>query len=214
MKFPRAYTNLMAEIDDADSHERLSRQYITYRETVQLPYLVACCKEGMRLHPSIGLSLPRHVPAGGRQIAGHFFPAGTTVGISAPVLHANKEIFGEDAATFNPDRWLRGPDAAAAMDRHMFHFGAGSRTCIGKNVSSRHAINQLLADLLICRCRYLLWKSIKLSRRFYGHTDWSLPTHVSSGIRTTSGSTSRLEIDVRVHTRRSSHPGVASSSGA
>ncbi|KAL3446982.1 cytochrome P450 [Aspergillus insuetus] len=147
MKSPKAYNNLIAEIDEAGSDGRLSRPHIKYSEAIKLPYLVACCKEGMRMHPSVGLSLPRYVPAGGRQIAGHYFPAGTKVGISAPVLHANKEIFGADADVFNPDRWITSPEKIAEMDRHMLHFGAGSRTCIGKNISLAE-IHKMIPQLL------------------------------------------------------------------
>ena len=50
-----------------------------------------------------------------------------------------KEVFGEDADVYRPERWLEGEgtDAStlARMKRSMFQFGAGSRTCIGKNIS-------------------------------------------------------------------------------
>ncbi|KAL4790363.1 cytochrome P450 [Aspergillus venezuelensis] len=134
MKTPEAYKKLMVEIDEADGDGRLN-QKIQYNEAIKLPYLVACIKEGMRMHPSVGLTMPRYVPTGGRIIAGQFMPARTKVGISAPVLHQNKDIFGRDADTFNPERWLRDSRAAAEMDRHMLHFGAGSRICVGKNIS-------------------------------------------------------------------------------
>jgi cytochrome P450 len=148
MKNPDAYEKLVAEIDEATRDGRLSTPHIKYTEATSLPYLVASCKEGMRLHPSVGLSLPRYVPEGGKIIAGRFFPAGTKVGVSAPVVHFNKSIFGQDAAVFNPDRWLYDSDAATTMDRHMFQFGAGSRTCIGKNVSlsPRGTMSMHLAD--------------------------------------------------------------------
>lgn len=136
MKNPSAYDKLVAEIDEATREGRLSTPHLKYSEAVKLPYLVGCCKEGMRLHPSVGLSLPRYVPEGGKVIAGRFFPAGTKIGVSAPVVHLNKSIFGPDAAAFNPERWLHDSESAAIMDRYMFQFGAGSRTCIGKNVSS------------------------------------------------------------------------------
>jgi cytochrome P450 len=132
MKSPEAYQKLTTEIDKADADRKLSKPNVTYAEALKLPYLVACCKEGMRLHPSVGLSLPRHVPAPGMEIAGRFFPSGSRVGINAAVVQYDEGIFGSDAATFNPDRWLG--DSASNMDRHMLHFGAGSRTCIGKNV--------------------------------------------------------------------------------
>lgn len=53
--------------------------------------------------------------------------------MNAAVIHFNKTIFGEDADQFNPSRWLRGEDSTN-MERYMFQFGGGSRTCIGKNV--------------------------------------------------------------------------------
>ncbi|KAL2864115.1 cytochrome P450 [Aspergillus lucknowensis] len=147
MKTPDAYAKLMEEINKADSDGRLSKPHVKYNEAIKLPYLVACCKEGIRMHPSVGLSLPRYVPPGGSQIAGRFFPAGSKVGISAPVLHSNTDIFGADAAVYNPDRWIRDPKAAAEMDRYMLHFGAGSRTCIGKNISLAE-IHKMIPQLL------------------------------------------------------------------
>jgi cytochrome P450 len=132
MKEPTAYDKLIAEIDKADAEGNLSKPHVKYAEAMKLPYLVACCKEGMRVHPSVGLGLPRHVPEGGKEIAGRFFPAGSRVGVNAAVVHFDERIFGADAAMFNPDRWMS--DSAVNMERHMLHFGAGSRTCIGKNV--------------------------------------------------------------------------------
>lgn len=132
LKNPTIYRTLVEEIDAADQEGCLSRPNVRYTEAMKLPYLVACCKEGMRVHPSISFPLPRHVPAGGREITGRFIPEGYTVGISAATIHQDRDIFGPDAAIFNPDRWFR--EDAANMDRYMFHFGAGKRNCIGKNV--------------------------------------------------------------------------------
>ena len=147
MKTPKAYNKLMEEIDAADHDGRLSRPHIKYSEAVHLPYLVACCKEAMRMHPSIALCMPRVVPAGGRVIAGWFLSAGTKVGINPAVLHRNKDMFGLDADVYNPDRWLDDPEMASEMDHHMLHFGAGSRPCIGKNVRTQVAT----ARLGLCR---------------------------------------------------------------
>ncbi|KAE8871021.1 hypothetical protein PTNB29_01365 [Pyrenophora teres f. teres] len=133
MRTPSTYDKLTAEIDEATESGALSLPAVQYHEAVGLPYLVACCKEGMRLHPSVGLTLPRHVPAGGCVISGEWFPAGTRVGINAAVVQRDKAIFGEDADELVPERWFR--KGAAKMDRMMFQFGSGSRICIGKNIS-------------------------------------------------------------------------------
>ncbi|KAG9188185.1 hypothetical protein G6011_02108 [Alternaria panax] len=132
IRTPSVYAKLTAEIDEAAEVGSLS-PVVQYHEAVRLSYLIACCKEGMRLHPSVGMTLPRHVPAGGCVIAGEWFPHGTRVGINAAVVQRNKSIFGDDAEDFVPERWF-GPNAAR-MERYMFQFGGGSRICIGKNIS-------------------------------------------------------------------------------
>lgn len=78
----------------------------------------AVMKEAMRLHPGVGFPLERYVPEGGVELCGVHIPAGTNVGVSAPVVHTLKGVFGEDADKFRPERWI---DASAeqvkAMDR-------------------------------------------------------------------------------------------------
>lgn len=107
----------MGEIDESTRAGNLSYP-VQYYEAAKLPYLAACYKEGMRLHPSVGLTVPRLVPAGGREICGHYFPGGTRVGVNAAVLHRDRAVFGHDADEFVPERWFR-PDANM-MDRYMF----------------------------------------------------------------------------------------------
>ena len=129
-----ALAKLVKEIDNAEASGQLSRPCISYAEAIRLPYLVVSIKEGMRIHPSVGYSLPRHVPPEGAAISGRYFKAGTRVGVSAHIMHRDKGVFGEDADVFNPDRWLR--EGASSMDRYVLSFGAGTRICLGKNVSS------------------------------------------------------------------------------
>lgn len=118
MRYPAAYRKLMEEIDQAAESGLLSSPSIKYSQAVKLPYLNACIKEGMRLHPSVGLTIPRHVPRDGCEISGEWFPGKVRVGVNAAVVHRNKDIFGADADEFNPERWF-GVDAAN-MDKHMF----------------------------------------------------------------------------------------------
>jgi hypothetical protein len=40
------------------------------------------------------------------------------VGVNAHVIHRNKEVFGEDAETFRPERWIDSdPEQVKLMDR-------------------------------------------------------------------------------------------------
>lgn len=132
MRNPQAYAKLTNEIDAAASAGSISSP-ISYAEATRLPYLKACINEGMRLHPSVGLTMPRVVPAGGATISGFTFPAGYRVGINSAVVQYDRDIFGPNAAEFNPDRWLNGN--SVQMEKAMLQFGAGARTCIGKSVS-------------------------------------------------------------------------------
>lgn len=151
LKNPAALARLQDEIDDAarsgafaDSDTGL----VTWHESQHLPYLDACIKEAFRLHPAAGLPLERIVPDGGTEIAGHYVPGGTIVGCSAWLIHMNKDVFGDDAELYRPERWFLNEELAKTksgrevedrrikeMNGTMFQFGMGSRTCIGKNIS-------------------------------------------------------------------------------
>jgi cytochrome P450 len=142
MRNPKAYKTLTAEIDAAVDAGTLSIP-ATFADAIKLPYLKACINESMRLHPSVGLTMPRVVPAGGATISGFHFSAGYRVGINAAVVQYDRDVFGPDAEEFNPDRWITGD--SVRMDSAMIHFGGGTRTCIGKNVSVKLLCRHLCA---------------------------------------------------------------------
>ncbi|KAL2670519.1 hypothetical protein Neosp_014307 [[Neocosmospora] mangrovei] len=116
---------------------------IPFKDTQSMPYLQACIKESLRLHPATGLPLARVVPEGGVTISGTFFPAGfladigkSVVGVNSWVAHRNPDVFGPDADEFRPERWLTtDKEKLKMMEASWMPFGAGSRTCIGKNIS-------------------------------------------------------------------------------
>ncbi|KAJ9608403.1 hypothetical protein H2200_007391 [Cladophialophora chaetospira] len=134
MKSPATVAKLRQELDQA-VEERGSTEILSFQESQRLPYLQAVIKEGLRLHPATGFPMVRVVPKGGVQMCGRFFPEKTEVGVNTWVAHANKDMFGPDAEQFRPERWLEDPEKAAEMNRNILTFGAGSRTCIGKNIS-------------------------------------------------------------------------------
>ncbi|MCJ1239302.1 hypothetical protein MMC14_007296 [Varicellaria rhodocarpa] len=104
-KFPVYKQKLLAEIKAVDESIKTG-DCIALEVTKQMPYLQACIHEALRCHPAVGMTLPRVTPRGGFEIDGHFIPEGTTVGVNPWVLHRDKKVFGEDADTFRPDRWL------------------------------------------------------------------------------------------------------------
>jgi cytochrome P450 len=139
LKHPRVYAKLMQELDDAVESgivEARSDKTVSWSESQKLPYLDAVIQESFRVHPAAGLLLERIVPPQGIDILGTFVPGGTIVGCNAWVLHRRPEVFGEDVDAFRPERWIEASSAQLkVMKATMFQFGAGARTCIGKNVS-------------------------------------------------------------------------------
>ncbi|KAF3763002.1 cytochrome P450 [Cryphonectria parasitica EP155] len=120
----------------------------TFQDTQKLPYMQAVIKEAVRVQPGVGLPLWREVPKGGAVVCGQFFPERVNIGVNPWVPHHNKEVFGVDADEFRPERWLEASsEKLAKMEQSMVHFGLGSRTCIGKNVSLLE-INKLIPVLV------------------------------------------------------------------
>jgi len=130
---------LLEELDSAIFSNTLEDRpsgLVTWAESQKLPYLDACIKEAFRLHPAVGLMLERVVPIQGAEICGEHIAGGTIVGCNPWVIHRRTEIFGDDAMAYRPERWTEADtETRKEMEGCMFHFGMGSRTCIGKNIS-------------------------------------------------------------------------------
>lgn len=102
-----------------------------------MPYLQAIIKEGLRIWPPVtGLS-SKVVPKGGDTINGVFVPGGTNIGWAVWAVFRSKEIWGDDANEFRPDRWLiddktRLKEMDAVWELIFSH---GKWHCLGKNVA-------------------------------------------------------------------------------
>jgi cytochrome P450 len=163
MRNPQTLAKAHAEIDAAIAAGSLSSPIKYSETTTKLPYVCAAIKEAMRMHPSVGLSMQRHAPAEGIELAGKFIPSGYRIGINPAVVHYDKIVFGDDADVFRPERWLVAEEQWKAMDRSLLIFGAGTRTCIGKNVGLSCCILRNIAT----DCRRSHWWSCTPSfRRF------------------------------------------------
>ncbi|KAL4921495.1 hypothetical protein BDW62DRAFT_208463 [Aspergillus aurantiobrunneus] len=139
LKNPKYMARVRAELDAAVATGTIANRpsgLVSWSESQSLPFLDACIKESFRICPAAGLLLERVVPPSGIDIAGEFIPGGTVVGCSAWVLHRREEIFGPKVDEFVPERWLDvSEERLRVMNGTMLQFGAGARTCIGKNIS-------------------------------------------------------------------------------
>lgn len=109
VEHPEDLATLRREIDTAYEEPALSGRdssELSLREMEKLPFLNACVQEATRLCPSIVWQLPREAPETGITIAGHYIPPGATLGMSPMAHNRSKEIFGDDADEWRPQRWL------------------------------------------------------------------------------------------------------------
>ena len=141
---PRVYSTLQAEVDAAVASGKAPAVpgIISDAQAKTLPYLQACIKEGMRVHPPTTGLFPKRVPDGGDMVLVDgkpvFLPGGTNVGYARNALLLDKRVYGEDAAEYRPERWLLKKDGAklaGMLKSHDLIFGYGRYQCLGKSVA-------------------------------------------------------------------------------
>ncbi|KAK5659310.1 hypothetical protein OQA88_1403 [Cercophora sp. LCS_1] len=146
---PESYTRLQAEIDGAIKEGKISSP-VTDEEGRRLPYLQAVIKEGLRIWPPVAGLMPK-VCDTEQVVCGKMIPPGTNVCWEAVSVMRNKEVFGQDADCFRPDRWLeeKDPERRRNMETVQgFCFGTMSRwECLGKTIALIE-LNKVFVELL------------------------------------------------------------------
>ncbi|KAG0146477.1 hypothetical protein CROQUDRAFT_107103 [Cronartium quercuum f. sp. fusiforme G11] len=133
---PDIQTKLRREIRDFKAGALESGHYIPFDELNSLPYLDAVCREILRLFSPVVLS-PREATC--NDIIpiekGGFvrISRGEQVMIPISAFNRSQELFGPDANSFRPERWLEdGPQGSPpSLWSGMMTFMAGPRACIG-----------------------------------------------------------------------------------
>ncbi|KAJ0117715.1 Pisatin demethylase [Diaporthe amygdali] len=132
---PDLWQRVRKEIDDAGlSAPGMQKKVVPYSEAQKLLLLQACIKEALRVFSPAPMGLPRVVGEGGVTIGDRTFPEGTTLSVSAWVIHHSKEFWGAGASEFRPERWLAGAKSAA-LDKYYMPFGLGYMSCPGQNIT-------------------------------------------------------------------------------
>lgn len=75
LKNPKCKKKLLDEIDSL-ARDGLISNIATLEQSKNMPYLQAVMYEALRLHPAVGMDLPRVTPASGIVIEEHFIPEG------------------------------------------------------------------------------------------------------------------------------------------
>ncbi|KAF5386081.1 hypothetical protein D9615_002473 [Tricholomella constricta] len=155
---PEMQTRLRAELlslAPAGGLESLTEEEIAslYDNIANLPYLHNICRESLRVVPPVHSSIrvatqddviptsyPVHQRDGsideGRSSV--TVPKGSFVHVAVEGFNLDKGIWGDDAWSFNPDRWDNLPEAAMqqpGLFSNTLSFSAGPRSCIGMRFS-------------------------------------------------------------------------------
>ncbi|KAJ4831349.1 hypothetical protein Tsubulata_015971 [Turnera subulata] len=111
----------------------------------QLPYLNACIKETLRMHPAAPFLLPRQALETW-EVMGYTIPKGAQVLVNVWAIARDPSMW-DDPLSFKPERFL---DSNVDYKGHHYEFlpfGSGRRTCVGIPMASKQ-VALILASLL------------------------------------------------------------------
>lgn len=107
-------------------------QEVTMKDIESMPYLKACVKETLRLHPIVvGVSrkLDKEVI-----LSNYRVPKDVYVLVTGMATMVNPQYF-DAADKYQPERWLRGTKQLANHPYSYLPFGHGPRMCLGRRIA-------------------------------------------------------------------------------
>ena len=133
---PEVQRRAHAELDTVVGRSRTP----TFSDVPNLPYIQAIVKEVLRWRPALGLSLP-HSTTEDDWYNGMFIPKGTICLTNLWQCHHDPSSYGDDAASFRPERFLDAngeiiPGPSETREEGHGTYGFGKRSCVGKHVAN------------------------------------------------------------------------------
>jgi cytochrome P450 len=133
---PEYQRRAQAELDTVVGRSRVP----TFSDISSLQYIQAMVKEVLRWRPPLPFSIP-HSTTEDDWYDGMFIPKGTTCVPNLWPCHHDPTAYGDDAASFNPGRFLDSfgkvtPGPAETRGEGHGSYGFGKRSCIGNHVAN------------------------------------------------------------------------------
>ena len=196
LKYPAVQARAHAELDEIVGRARPP----TFADLPFLPYIRAMLKETVRWSSIIPFGVP-HASSADDWYEGMFIPKGTICLQNMRVLNFDPEVFGNNAAEFDPARYLDETGQVRTLmegreEGHM-SFGFGRRLCPGRYVAE----GTLAIDFAT-----LLW-AMRFERPEGSQGELDVRTFVQAGVTAyVSSFIFACFVYERVLIRQNSHP--------
>lgn len=143
---PRVWKKLRSEVlntfGSGESPEELSQ--LTFENLKRCAYLKYVLNETLRLYPPVMLNLRRavrdtYLPEGGgpQGVKPCLINKGEYIALHIYSMHRLEDVFGHDAAVYNPERW---ESISSRVGSAFIPFGTGPRVCLGQQYALTEAL--------------------------------------------------------------------------
>ncbi|KAI7731098.1 hypothetical protein M8C21_026404, partial [Ambrosia artemisiifolia] len=138
------HQEVMLKLDD-EMKKEIKSDKLNPTHISKLPYLQACIKETMRLHPPVPLLLP-HMAADTCEVLGYTVPKNTKVFVNLWAMGRDPKVW-DDPLSFKPERFMGIKTDFKGQDFELLPFGSGRRMCPGLP-SGTKSVEFILASLI------------------------------------------------------------------
>ncbi|KAL0382334.1 UNVERIFIED_CONTAM: putative (S)-N-methylcoclaurine 3'-hydroxylase isozyme 2 [Sesamum calycinum] len=136
--------NALSKLRD-ELTRRIGDKTIQESELMDLPYLQACIKESIRLHPPVPFLLPRRATQSSK-VMDYIVPKGSRVIINTWAMARDPSIW-DAPSSFIPERFLDSSMDFRGNDFEYVPFGSGRRMCPGWPMAARN-VPYVVASLI------------------------------------------------------------------
>lgn len=155
MRYPEAQEKILSELRStfAEAKDELPLSFDSVQPSY-LPYISAVFNESLRFYPPVPVEL-KESTAETTFPDGTWLPKGSVVMWAIWAMGRSKNLWGDDADSFRPERWLVAGDDGERLTLKTVSpfafpvFNGGPRACLGKKMA------EILAVHVIAR---LIWK--------------------------------------------------------
>lgn len=146
MRNPRATERIIRNLQDISTSGLQPAPSFDSIQSSAYPYIAAVFNESLRLYPPVPVEL-KECTAPTTFPDGTWLPKGAVVMWATWAMGRSKNIWGNDADEFRPERWLvagDSGDASALATKSAFEFpvfNGGPRSCLGKRMAELLAIH-------------------------------------------------------------------------